>query len=68
MAIDDSPEEGAFDVVHERIAVPGNDKNYVSLEHEMARLTANSVRYEAVSKLITQHIGILNYAASDGRR
>jgi flagellar basal-body rod protein FlgB len=68
MTIGESSEEESFDVVHERITVPGNDRNYVSLEHEMSRLTANTVRYEAVAKLVSQHLGILSYAASDAKR
>jgi len=68
MSVGGSTSDGDFDVVHERVTVPGNDKNYVSLEHEMSRLTANTVRYETVTKLVTQHLGMLNYAASDGRR
>jgi flagellar basal-body rod protein FlgB len=68
MSIGASPHEEDFDVVHEWNIVPGNDKNYVSLEHEMARLSANTVRYDAVAKLVTQHLGMLSYAASDARR
>jgi flagellar basal-body rod protein FlgB len=64
----DTPSADSFDVVHERVVVPGNDKNYVSLEHEMARLTANSVRYEAVARLVSQHLGVLSYASSDAKR
>ena len=51
----------------EKTEVPGNDLNYVSLDHEMGRLGANTIRYQAVEKIITRHLAILRYAAQDGR-
>jgi flagellar basal-body rod protein FlgB len=54
-----------FDIVEEHEIVPGNDLNYVSLDREMARMTANSVRFEAVAKLVAQWLGNLRYAATD---
>ncbi len=65
-----APGSGAdeqFEVISERNAIPGNDLNFVSLEHEMSRLSANSVRFQAVTRIITKHLGILHYAARDGR-
>lgn len=47
--------------------VPGNDLNYVSLDTEMSKMAANTLRYETVSKLVSKQLGILRYAASDGR-
>ena len=58
---------GQYRVEEERIEVPGNDLNFVSLDHEMARLSANSLRYQVVGKLVTHHLGILRYAAQNGR-
>lgn len=57
-----------YEVVQEYKAVPGNDRNYVSLEHEMARLAANTIRFEAVEKLVSKQLGMIRYAASDARR
>ena len=52
----------------EKNIIPGNDLNYVSLDREMAKLKANTVRYEAVGKLVSKQLGILSYAANDGNR
>ncbi len=57
-----------FNVIEERNTVAGNDLNYVSLEHEMSRLSANTLRFQAVGKLVSKQLGILSYAASDARR
>ncbi|MDD5307699.1 MAG: flagellar basal body rod protein FlgB [Deltaproteobacteria bacterium] len=61
-------EEGGgngFEVVEQREVTPGNDLNYVSLDREMARMTANAVRFEAVAKLVALRLGGLRYAATD---
>jgi flagellar basal-body rod protein FlgB len=57
----------SYRVEEERIEVPGNDLNYVSLDHEMARLGANSLRFKVLGKLVSHHLGILRYAAQNGR-
>lgn len=46
----------------------GNDGNTVSLEREMAKLSANSVRYRAATEMISRRLALLKYAASDGQR
>ncbi|MDJ0765621.1 MAG: flagellar basal body rod protein FlgB [Myxococcota bacterium] len=56
---------GAYEVAEERNVVPGNDLNYVSMDWEMARLSANALRYEVVGKLVTKHLGVLHYAVQD---
>ncbi|MBN2342377.1 MAG: flagellar basal body rod protein FlgB [Deltaproteobacteria bacterium] len=56
-----------YEVLDVKDHVPGNDLNYVSLDQEMAKLNANTLRYETVSKTVTKQLGILKYAASDGR-
>ena len=56
-----------YNVFEVRDHVPGNDLNYVSLDKEMSRLNANTLRYETVSKVVSHQLGILKYAAADGR-
>ena len=61
-------EEGnGFEVTREYHVTPGNDRNYVSLEHEMSRLSANTVKYQAISRALSSHLGMLRYGASDAR-
>ena len=56
---------------HETVISPdesragGLDGNTVSLEREMSKLQANDLRYQGASKLVTRHLAILKYAASD---
>ena len=61
------PDSAGFEVKEERVEIPGNDLNYVSMDHEMARLGANTLRYKVLGKLVTHHLGILRYAATNGR-
>ena len=61
------PDNQGFKVAEERIEIPGNDLNYVSMDHEMARLGANTLRFKVLGKLMTHHLGILRYAAQNGR-
>jgi flagellar basal-body rod protein FlgB len=56
-----------YRVDEEKNEIPGNDLNFVSLDHEMARLSANSLRFKVVGRLVTHHLGILRYAAQNGR-
>jgi flagellar basal-body rod protein FlgB len=58
---------GQYRVDEERAEIPGNDLNYVSLDHEMARLSANSLRFNVLGRLVTHHLAILRYAAQNGR-
>ncbi len=46
---------------------PDQDGNSVSLEKQMAKLTANQLRYQSLTELLSRKIGLLRYAASDGR-
>ncbi len=68
IALGDPAGEMGFETVEERAEIPGNDLNYVSLDREMARLNANSLRFEAVGKLLSKHMGILTYAATNANR
>jgi flagellar basal-body rod protein FlgB len=45
--------------------VPGRDRGAV-LEREMAKVAANSVRYEMAAELVRRRLALLRYAASDG--
>lgn len=56
-----------YNVFEVKEVIPGNDLNYVSLDNEMSKLGANTLRYETVSKVVSRQLGILKYAASDGR-
>ncbi len=58
---------GPTGVARERVIQPGGDHNSVSLEREMAKVSANDMRFEAVGRFVRQHIGMLRYAASDGQ-
>jgi flagellar basal-body rod protein FlgB len=60
-------EDAGFKLQEERIEVPGNDLNYVSMDHEMARLNANTLRYKVLGRLMSNQLGILRYAAQNGR-
>jgi len=45
----------------------GNDKNFVSLDREAAKLAANQIRYDVASTLATSELAQLAYAAGDAR-
>ena len=47
---------------------PGNDGNTVSLDREMAKLTANSIRYRSAAEMLGRRVAMLRYAVSDGQR
>ena len=48
--------------------LPGKlDGNSVSAEREAVKLTENQVLYNAISTGLSRHLGMLRYAASDGR-
>jgi flagellar basal-body rod protein FlgB len=46
--------------------VPGNDLNSVSLERESAKLSANTIRYETATEIVSRILAHLKYAAGDG--
>lgn len=56
----------SFEVAPETVVNAGNDENAVSLEHELAKLSANHVRYESAARLVQMQLGQLRYAANDG--
>jgi flagellar basal-body rod protein FlgB len=45
----------------------GNDKNFVSLDREAAKLAANQIRYDVASTLASSELAQLAYAAGDAR-
>ncbi|MEM6957002.1 MAG: flagellar basal body rod protein FlgB [Myxococcota bacterium] len=51
----------------ERVVQPGGDGNSVSLEREMAKVSANDLRFETIGRIVRQQLGALRYAASDGQ-
>lgn len=55
-----------YQVASELVVEPGGDGNAVSMEHELAKLSANHVRYESAARLVQLQIGQLRYAANDG--
>jgi flagellar basal-body rod protein FlgB len=64
-------EIGAGDekVVTEDVSVTaGGDGNSVSLEREASKLAANDLRYQSASQLITRHLAMLRYVASDATK
>ena len=45
---------------------PDQDGNTVSLETQLAKSTANTTKFEALSEVLTRRLGLLRYAATDG--
>lgn len=45
---------------------PGLDKNGVQVEHTLAQVTANRLRYETGIELTRRRFALLRYAATDG--
>jgi flagellar basal-body rod protein FlgB len=54
-------------VFEDPAAGAGNDRNYVSLDREAAKLAANQIRYDVSSTLASAELAQLAYAATDGR-
>ncbi|TPV95474.1 MAG: hypothetical protein B7733_09485 [Myxococcales bacterium FL481] len=48
--------------------VPDQDGNTVSLERQMARTAANTLRYETISQLLSRKLTMLRYGAKDGKQ
>lgn len=46
---------------------PDQDGNSVALEKQMARAASNTMRFQALAELLSRKIGMLKYAAQDGR-
>lgn len=59
-------EEPEYQVREDRTAQPGANGNSVSLEHEMAKLAANDIRFEGAVKIVSHKLAMLRYAANDG--
>lgn len=47
--------------------VPDQDGNTVSLESQIARMDETTLRYRSLAELLSRRIGMLRYAAGDGR-
>lgn len=47
--------------------VPDEDGNTVALESQIARMDEVNIQYRAVAEVLSRRIGMLRYAASDGR-
>lgn len=60
------PELHDVKVVPDESSLGGLDGNNVSIEREMSKLEANDLRYQAATKLVNKHLGMLRYAANDG--
>jgi flagellar basal body rod protein FlgB len=45
---------------------PDQDGNTVSLEGQLSKMSANTLRYKTLAELLTRKIGMLRYAANDG--
>lgn len=54
-------------IVEDRVVPVGSDGNGVGLEREMAKLSANDIRYDTVAGLVRKKLGELRYVAVDGR-
>ncbi len=57
-----------FKVVEIKRRLVGNDRNNVSIEEEMAKLTQNRIAYEVYMKMATGSIEKLNNVIRGGRR
>ena len=59
------PESGTL--VEDHSTPAGRDGNNVSLEREMAKIMASSLRYDAAAEIVSRRLAMLRYAASDGQ-
>lgn len=61
-------ESDAATALKELEPVPwATDENSVNPEHEVTKMTANSVMYDAVSQGMSRRLALLKFAASDGK-
>ena len=58
--------EWSEEVVAADDEAPDQDGNTVSLEGQMAKMSANMLRYKTLAELLTRKIGLMRYAANDG--
>ncbi|MFO0611644.1 MAG: flagellar basal body rod protein FlgB [Polyangiaceae bacterium] len=54
-------------VVVDENCQPGSDGNSVDLDREVVKISANHLRYDAISRLTTAKLSQLLWAVSDGR-
>jgi len=60
--------DSADEDVYEDVAIsPAPDGNAVSMERQLAKLAANSLRFRATTELLNRRMALLRYAANDGR-
>lgn len=65
---DHDPVEESEIEVHEVIAPPwARDGNSVDPEHETAKMASNTLLYNAVATGTSRRLGLLEFAASDGK-
>jgi flagellar basal-body rod protein FlgB len=55
------------DVYDDAAITPSPDGNAVSTERQLAKLSANSLRFRATSEMLSRRMALLRYAANDGR-
>lgn len=55
------------DIYQDAVVSPSPDGNAVSMERQMAKLAANSLRYRATTEMLNRRLALLRYAANDGR-
>ncbi len=61
-------QEFEMEVFEDPAASPGNDGNTVSLEREMAKISANTIRFKTNLEILSRRLATLKYAANDGKR
>lgn len=59
------PDSGTL--VEDNSTPKGRDGNNVSLEREMAKIMASSLRYDAAAEIVSRRLAMLRYAAADGQ-
>lgn len=63
-----NPEDGQQrELFDDSSVAPSLDGNTVSLERQMSKLMANNIRFSATTTLLSRRLGMLRYAAKDGR-
>ena len=67
MAGGDGGLRSAGRVVEDPAPGAGNDRNYVSLDRESAKVAANQVRYDVLTVLVQAELADLSFAVGDGK-
>jgi flagellar basal-body rod protein FlgB len=60
------PSVQSYDTKIDTSTPAGSNGNSVNLEHEMAKLAANDLRYDGAAKMVSSKLAMLRYAANDG--